>query len=161
MFDNATAITVEYSGSYTNHIPLNMNMSPVPAQYYWFGNSRNDATANAWNANVANPFLLSNFSGLQTSNPTLYTYMANNSFFTSKTIQGERLWVAFPQMNGLTQTTDLQKTKTEELDVSFQRRFAKGFNVNMNYTRLWSYAADFFPNPFDRSRPTPNSSWRS
>ncbi|MCU1236438.1 MAG: hypothetical protein JWP63_4405 [Candidatus Solibacter sp.] len=151
MLDNATAITVGYSGSYTNHIPLNMNMSPVPAQDYWFGNSRNDATANAWNANVANPFLLSNFSGLQTSNPTLYTYMANNSFFTSKTIQAQKLWVAFPQMNGLTQTTDLQKTKTEELDVSFQRRFAKGFNVNMNYTRLWSYAADYFPNPFDRS----------
>jgi hypothetical protein len=37
------------------------------------------------------------------------------------------------------------------MDVSFERRFAKGFNLNVAYTRLWNYAADYFPNPFDTS----------
>jgi hypothetical protein len=77
--------------------------------------------------------------------------MANNSFFTSKTIAQNKLWTPFQQMNGLTETTSKGKAKTEELQVSFQRRFSRGFNLNVNYTRLWQFAADYFPNPFDES----------
>jgi hypothetical protein len=100
---------------------------------------------------VTNPFYIGNFASLACSNAALYQYMANNSFFTSKTIAQNKLWTPFQQMNGLTETTSLAKAKTEELQVSFQRRFARGFNLNVAYTRLYQYAADYFPNPFDTS----------
>jgi hypothetical protein len=54
-------------------------------------------------------------------------------------------------MNGLTATEALGKAKTEQLEVSFQRRFFRGFNANAAYTRMYGYAADYFPNPFDAS----------
>jgi hypothetical protein len=34
MLDNATAVTVGYSGSYSDHMPLNRTLSAVSAQYY-------------------------------------------------------------------------------------------------------------------------------
>jgi hypothetical protein len=151
MLDNATVITVGYAGSYTDHINVNQTISAVPSQYYSYDTTRNNTVANNWNANVTNPFYIGNFASMQTTNAPLYNYMANNSFFTSKTIAQNKLWGSFQQMNGLTQTTSLGKAKTEELQVSFQRRFAKGFNLNVAYTRLYQYAADYFPNPFDSS----------
>jgi len=151
MLDNATAITVGYAGTYTDHINLNQSLSRVPVQYYSFDKARNNAVANNWNANLTNPFYIGNFAALENSQAALYQYMQNNSFFTSKTIAQNKLWGGFQQMNGLTETTSLGKAKTEELQVSFQRRFAKGFNLNVAYTRLYQYAADYFPNPFDAS----------
>ncbi len=151
MLDNATSITVGYTGSYSDRINLNQSVSTVPAQYYSFDTTRNNTVANNWNANVANPYYLGNFASLQNANPTLYQYMTNNSFFTSKTIAQNKLWTQYAQMNGLTQTTSLGKAKTNEIQVSFQRRFSKGFNVNASYTRLYQFAADYFPNPFDAS----------
>jgi len=151
MLDNATAITVGYAGSYSQYLPLNESLAAVPPQYWSYANSLNQTVANNWNANVTNPFYLGNFASLQSSNAALYNYMANNSFFTSKTIAQNKLWTPYQQMNGLTETTDKGKAKTEELDVSFQRRFSKGFNLNVNYTRLDQHAADYFPNSFDAS----------
>jgi hypothetical protein len=43
----------------------------------------------------------------------------------------------------------LGRARTHELDLAIQRRFAKGLNVNLAYTRLYNYATDYFPNPFD------------
>jgi Carboxypeptidase regulatory-like domain len=149
MIDNASSITVGYAGSYSQHLPLSQSASAVPAQYWSFSDVQNNTVANNWNANVTNPFYLNNFSGLQSSNPSLYNYMANNSFFTSPTITQSKLWVPYAQMNGLNVISDLGRAKTEELDIAFQRRFAKGLNLNVAYTRLWNYAADYFPNPFD------------
>jgi hypothetical protein len=74
MLDNATAVTVGYAGSYSDHINLNQSQSAVPAQYYSYASVRNNTVANNWNANVSNPFYLGNFSGLQNSNPALYQY---------------------------------------------------------------------------------------
>ena len=50
-------------------------------------------------------------------------------------IAQNKLWGQFQQMNGLTLTTSKGKTKTEELQVSFQRRF----------TSLCSYQFRNFP----------------
>jgi hypothetical protein len=149
MLDNATVITVGYAGTYTDHTNLSQSLSAVPFQYYSFDNARNNTVANNWNANVTNPFYIGNFASLAASNAALYQYMQNNSFFTSKTIAQNKLWGPYQQMNGLTMTSSKGKVKTEELQVSFQRRFTKGFNVNLAYTRLYQYNADYFPNPYD------------
>jgi len=148
---SATVVDVAYSGSYSDNILINQTLNAVPAQYWNFADSRNNTVANLWNTNITNPFLLSNFAGLQTSNPLLYQYMSTNSFFTSTTIHQSVLWAPFAQMNGLTATVPRGKAKTEELDISINRRFAKGFNVNAAYTRLGLWAADYFPNQFDTS----------
>jgi hypothetical protein len=147
--DNATSVTIGYAGSYSANIPITQNLAPVPAQDYWFGSVRNDAVANNWNANVTNPYYIGNFASLQSSNPQLYNYMSNNSFFTSKTIPQSKLWAPDSQMNGLTMISTLGRARTHELDLAIQRRFAKGFNINLAYTRLYNYATDYFPNPFD------------
>jgi hypothetical protein len=54
-------------------------------------------------------------------------------------------------MNGLTESVPLGRARTEQFDVTLNRRFAQGFNVNAAYTRLGAWAADYFPNPFDVS----------
>ncbi|HWB82710.1 MAG TPA: carboxypeptidase-like regulatory domain-containing protein [Bryobacteraceae bacterium] len=145
-------LDVAYAGSYTDHGPMNQTIGAVPAQYYNYSNTRNDAVANAMNANVTNPFYIGNFADLKTSNPTVYNYMASNSFFTSKTARVSQLVQAFPQMtSSFREQAPQLKAKTEETDISFERRFSKGWNLQVAYTRLWNYTADYFPNPFDTS----------
>jgi hypothetical protein len=124
-------------------------MSALPAQYYWFGNQRNDTVANNLNTNLPNPYNLANFTDLRTSNPALYQLMSTNSFFTSATIRKSALLAPYSQMNGLTQTTALGKVRTHQFDSSLQRRFANGSNFTINYTRFYNYSADYFANPFD------------
>ncbi len=93
---------------------------------------------NLLNANVTNPFLISNFESLRTSNPALYNQMAGNSFFTSPTIQRHRLLRPFPHMSsgdGLDfQTLPLGENRAHSLELSFNRRFANGFTTNVFYT---------------------------
>ena len=148
---SATVVDVAYSGSYSNHINVNQTLNAVPAQYWNFTDARNNTVANLWNTNLTNPFLLSNFASLQTSNPLLYSYMSTNSFFTATTIHQSVLWAPYAQMNGLTETVPIGRAKTEELDISISRTLSKGFNVNAAYTRLGLWAADYFPNSFDTS----------
>ena len=84
------------------------------------------------------------------SDPAQYTNLSTLGFFTSATIQKNVLLRAFPQMNGLTQSNaPLGKANTDSLQVVFQRRFAKGFNLNAGYTRMRANAADYFYNEFD------------
>jgi hypothetical protein len=144
-------INIGYAGSYSDRLPVTQTLSPLPAAYSWFGNSRNDTVANNLNTNVANPYYISNFADIATSNPQLYTLMASNSFFTSKTIRKSTLLSPYSQMNGLTETEAMGKVKTHELDLSVQRRFAGGLNFTVSYTRLYNYTADYFPNSFDTS----------
>jgi hypothetical protein len=144
-------LDVAYAGSYSDHMPINQTLDALPAQYWSYATTRNNTVANTLNANVTNPFYIGNFASLQSSNPTLYQYMAVNSFFSSPTIHASQLLAPFPQMSSLIETVPLGKAKTEELDVSFARRFSNGFNVNAAYTKLYNYAADYFPNPFASS----------
>lgn len=147
----STVIDVAYAGSYSDHMPINQSLAALPAQYWSYGTTRNNTVANTLNANVTNPYYIGNFASLQTSNPALYQYMATNSFFSSSTIHASSLLAPFSQMTGLTETVALGRAKTEELDMSFERRFSNGLNLNVSYTRMYNYAADYFPNPFDTS----------
>ena len=142
---------VAYAGSYSDRVPIAKTITALPAEYWAYGTTRNNTVANAMNANVTNPFYIGNFASLQNSNPTLYQYMATNSFFSSRTIRTSQLLLPLPHLSGLTEQAPKGKVKTEELNVSFERRFSQGFNFNLAYTRLWNYAADYFPNQFDTS----------
>ena len=57
-------------------------------------------------------------------------------------------------MTGLNNTTaSVGKVRTDSLVISFQRRFSKGFNLHLSYTRLNDRDATTFLNPFE-TQPT-------
>jgi len=117
-----------------DHLAVSQNLQGLPAQYWNTTMTRNNAIATNLNANVPNPFNISNFASLQSSNPALYRQMSTLGFFTSSTIAKNRLLRAFPQMNGLTTTQYYGKAKNNSFQAGFQRRLSKGLNLNANYT---------------------------
>jgi hypothetical protein len=148
---SSMVLNVGYAGSYSDRLPINQSMNALPAQYWWYGTTRNDTIANNLNTNITNPYNIANFAAIKTSNPALYQLMSTNSFFTSGTIRKSALLSPYSWMNGLTATVPKGKVKTHELDVSLQRRFSNGSNFMVSYTKLYNYAADYFPNTFDNS----------
>jgi hypothetical protein len=142
-------IDVSYAGSRTDDNYLNKSLDALPAQYWNTTNTRNNAIASNLSTNVANPFYIGNFSSLKTSNPLLYQNMSSLSFFTSPTITKAQLLLPYPQLTGLTDYTNEGKVKTHELEVFFTKRFSKGFNANIAYTRMYGQAADYYYNTFD------------
>jgi hypothetical protein len=144
-------IDVAYVGSRAARVPVGLNLSPLPEQFWATGTVRNDTLAGNLNANVTNPFRITSFAALQSADPLNYQNMSTLAFFTGATIRKNQLLRAFPQMNGLTVgNASLGKSSTESLEINFQRRFSKGFNLNVGYTRLRNRAADFFYDEFDR-----------
>ena len=126
------------------------NLAPLPSQFWAIGMVRNDVMANYMNANVTNPFLLSNFASLQQSDPLLYNQPATRSFFTSGTIRKNQWLRPYPQMSSLVQTSGpYGQFRTDEMVLGMERRFAKGFNLNVAYTRLRTQSRTTYWNEFD------------
>lgn len=143
-------VSVGYAGSYSDQIRLARKLDFLPAQYWNTTNVRNNALASNLNANVTNPYALANFASLQTSNQILYQALASRAFFTSSTISKNRLLRPFSQMNGLTDNSDTSgAVKTHAIEATFQRRFARGFTVNANYTGLYQRDRLYYYNEFD------------
>jgi hypothetical protein len=131
-------LEVSYDGSYSGRMTLTRTLAPIPAQFYNFTSSRNDAAASFMSASVPNPFKPANFADIQASNPTLYNNVINTSgFFTSNTIQVQQLIRAFPQMNGISKFGFPDgAAKTNGVTVSVNRRFAQGFMLDFGYAYL-------------------------
>ena len=132
------SVELAFNTSYGDHVNASIREDYLPEQWWNGSNVRDLTQQNLLNANVTNPFYIGNFSSLQTTDPALYARMAGNSFFTSPTIQKNRLLRAFPQMsvgNGLVEN-DLPtgKTRAKSIEVSLNRRFADGFSANVVYT---------------------------
>jgi hypothetical protein len=140
------SIEVAYNGSFADHVDASIRQDYLPEQFYNGSNVRDLTQQNLLNANVANPFFIGNFAALKTSNPTLYSRMAGNAFFTSATIQRNRLLRPFPQYAVTTACNatltncfvygdlPLGKTRAKSIEISFSRRFANGFNGAVIYT---------------------------
>ncbi len=151
-------IEVAYAGSYSDRVYIDDRpLNPLPEQFFADGLVRNDANATNMDSNVANPFRLSNFASIQASDPFLYGFMSNSGFYIGNTIRKNRLLRPFPQMSSdLRQDlSPIGKVRTHALELSFERRFSKGFSLNFAYTRLKDREADYFHNEFD-----PLPSWR-
>ena len=145
-------VNVFYAGSHSDRISLGRNESPLPRQYWATGTARNDAVANNLNANVVNPFFIGNFNSADFS-PLVWADMNTSGFFTSRTIRKSQLLRPFSHMNGLTNNTEHSAyTKSREIQVSFEKRFSKGWNLNVAYTGMRLREADFFVNEFDNQR---------
>jgi hypothetical protein len=145
-------VSMTYTGSYSSDVYINKNVNPVPAAYWWRGTSRNTAIDSWLNGGVTNPFRLStNFPNLANENPALWSDMNTQSFFTNSTISRAQLLKAFPQMTGLTQEmSPLGRVRTHGVELTFNRRFTKGWNLMLAYTGTKARAADWFPNQYDQ-----------
>jgi hypothetical protein len=149
-------VTVGYAGTYADQVRAARKLDILPAEFWNTTQVRNNALASNLNANVTNPFALQNFASLQTSDPVLYQAMASRGFFTSPTIQKNRLLRPFSQMNALMDAASADgAVRTHSLEASFQRRFASGFTFNANYTALYERDGNFYFNEFDAE-----PSWR-
>jgi hypothetical protein len=150
------ALTVAYSGSYSDHIAVSQKLDALPERYWATGLVRNNAIATNLNQNVPNPFYIGNFTALQKSDPVAWTYLSAQSFFASPTIRKSQLLRAFPQMNGLTNSAAPNgKNRVHSFEVALQRRFSQGFSLNLNYAALRertsnSYYDEFAGSPYWR-----------
>ena len=80
---------------------------------------------------MTNPYALSNFAALRTTNPVLYQRMSANGFFTAATVQRNRLLRPFSHINNLTfSNLPLGEVKVHSLQINVNRRFADGFTAN-------------------------------
>ncbi len=77
-------IEVAYVGTYSDHLAISQPLQPLAQQYWAQGNVRDNAVATAMNLAVTNPFTLTNFAGLKTTDPLIYQSMSGNSFFTAR-----------------------------------------------------------------------------
>ena len=151
---SSMALIVNYNGALTRRITLAHNLSFVPAAYFTGGNVLNPNTT-ALNANVPNPFYISNFAALQTNNTTVYNdVIASRSFFTNKTVTYSSLLHAYPQMSSVSEQAPVGQSKFEELSVSWTRRMNKGLEYAINYQKDFGYDRDYYANSFD-----PSPSW--
>lgn len=156
----STVITVSYAGSYSDHISLQTKLDTLPEKYWADGLARNDAVASNMNANVPNPFYLGNLNPADFP-AAVWADMQTNGFFTSKTIRKNQLLRAFPHMasgNGLRNTYDYgYYTRSDEFQVNFEKRFSRGWNMNIGYTAMKLREADFRYNEWD-TKPTERTS---
>ncbi len=134
-----TAIDIAYAGSYADRQGIALRLDYLPEQYWSSANVRDTSANDYLTQNVPNPFHISNFEALRTSNPLLYQRMAGSTFFTSTTTQRHRLLRAFPHMsagnNGLQlQDQPLGVIKSHALEIVLTRRYANGLSANAALT---------------------------
>jgi len=153
---SSTVVEAAYMGAYSDRVYITRNLNPLPESFWAEGNTRNNTIANNLNANVRNPFQLGNFTALRASAPLVYQDLSNQAFFTSTTIRKHQLLRLFPLASGLSQrNAPFGEVKTHDLELSFERRFSKGFNLYFAYTRLSDKDRDVYLNEFDSA-----PSWR-
>ena len=143
-------VEASYWGQYGDRLFVTTRLDPLPAQYWNTSNSRNNTIATNMNQQVTNPFHISNFESIRTSDPALYQHMTTLGQFTSPTIARNRLLRPFPHMNGLNDTAaNTGAARTHALELNFQRRFAQGFTLNASYSRMLQENRTFLDNEFE------------
>jgi hypothetical protein len=148
-------VQASYEGTYATDLNINVSQSAIPSIYYSRANVRDATQDSNLGANVTNPFNINNFASLATTMPAIYQDMATKSFYTSATIQKANLIRAYPSGN-ISIPYPIGKARSQEFDLSFNRRFSKGLTANFAYTAMITkQATSFFQawSPFDPVSP--------
>ncbi len=139
-----------YLGSSSDRISIGQRLDPLPEQYWASGQYRNNTIANYLNGNVANPFRITNFASLQTSNPLLYQDMNGNGFFTGATRARSSLLRPNGHLNGSTNSrAPLGKSRYHDLELTLNKRFSNGMMYSVSLIRTWNQQATGFQNEYD------------
>ena len=131
-------IEVAYVGSRADRLSVvGYRQDALPEKYWASGNVRDNTTASYLNANLPNPFHILHFEPLRTSHPLVYRHMSTLSFFASSIIRRHQLLRPFPHMNSLVPLNIPEGDgRTQSMEVSFDRRFSRGFSAKVAYTAL-------------------------
>jgi hypothetical protein len=142
-------LDVSYNIGYTSDLQVTKGFTNTPASFYAGGQQPN-TTPNALLAgNVPNPFLLSNFSGLASSNPAAYNLMSSRGYYTSPTIPVGSLLRASPQYSGLSLNQSLGQTHFHEFLINLTRRYSRGLTLMASLQLNDHHDRDYFANGFD------------
>jgi len=145
-------IEASYWGQWSDRIGLTVREDALAESNWATGNTRNNALATELNRQVANPFQLANFASLQTADPLLYQHLSTLGRFQSATVAKNALMRPNPHMNGLNNNaTPVGQARTHALELNFQRRMSKGFNLNASYTRMLQENRTTIENEFNTS----------
>ncbi len=143
-------VEISYWGQYSDRIGITKKLDSLPGENWNSTNQRNNTISGNLNANVTSPFYLPNFVSLQSSNPTLYNQMSTLGFFTSSTVQLNRLMRLYPQMNGLNEANAPFGTGTiKAVEANYSKRMGKGLNLNASFTWMDPRQATIYSNEFD------------
>ena len=115
-------VEASYVGNRATHLPVSRNLNFIPAQYLSRAPFRDTATINYLGAQFPSPFY-----GL-------------NPQYTSTTMSRSSLLLPYPQFGNITYLDPVGYSWYHALQAQAERRFAKGFTLQMAYT--WSRAMD-------------------
>ena len=145
-----------YLGSFSDRISLGRRLDPLPEKYWATGLIRNNALTNDLNTNFPNPFRVTNFVSLQTSNPLVYQDISSNAFFTATTRQRQSLLRPFGHVNGSSNSrAPIGESKYHDFEFTLNKRFSQGMSYQVSYIRTFNQDRDVLENEFDE-KPT----WR-
>ncbi len=159
----SSMLEITYNIAYSSHFSLGKNYTYTPASFYAGGQQPNTAPNNLLGQTVQNPFALSNFSGVASSNPAAYGLMSLNQFFTQQQTSVGSLIRPYQQMSGLQINEALGQTHFQEILINFTRRYSHGLTVmgtlqiNDQHDRnYWQNGFDALPSwqPSNSSAPT-------
>jgi hypothetical protein len=147
---------VSYNLGYVPNLGVTRDLNALPKEFWATGNARNAAVDAELNRNVTNPFRLTNFTGLQSSNRALYQDLSTLSFFTAAVVRKNQLLRPFPHQTGLTQSQEaIGENKSNSMIVRLERRFRNGFLFNTHWEWAHTMSRDWFANAYDT-----NPLWR-
>jgi hypothetical protein len=148
-FSNSTMLDVSYNIARTSHLQVTKGFAYTPASFYAGGQQPNTSPNALLSSKITNPFLISNYNGLASSNPVVYKRMSLNSYFTQPQIPISDLVRAYPQMSGLSLNQSLGESHFQELLITLTRRYSGGLTVMTSLQVNDDHDRDYFANPFD------------
>ena len=151
-FGSSTMLEIAWVGSLVTDAPILKSYSYTPSQFYtdFAGMQPNFAANTLLNSTIPNPFQLSNFSGVQASNPAAYSIMSHASRFTAATTSVSSLVHAYPQ-GGLSMYRSMGESKFQELQINVTKRYTNGFSFMGAFQVNQQHDRDWFRNGFDAS----------
>ena len=160
-------VDVSYNGSLAR-VPLLPSLTYVPQQYWAAGNVRIQAVDDNLTQNLPNPFNIKNLAPMALSDPLLYKWVSQVGLFTGTNIRKNQLLRAYPQMSnvfgvrpGETFADERGRVRYHDVQVQAIKRYSRGFQTAVMYTRAYSQAQDYYLNDFE-ARPSwhPNNNVR-
>ncbi len=151
---DSMVLDVSYNIGYTSNLQVTKGFAYTPAAFYAGGQQPNTAPNTLLSSKINNPFAISNFGGVASSNPGAYNMMSLNTYFTQQQIPISNLVRAYPQMNGLSLNRSLGETHFQEALISLTRRYSRGLTLMASIQFNDQHDRDYFANGFD-----PSPSW--
>lgn len=131
-----SVIEVGYQGNRATRLRVSTELNPVPAQYLSTSPVRDDTAINFLTAAVPNPFR-----GIEAFRGT--------AFFTNANTNRMQLLRPLPHFGSLTTSLPAGSSWYHALTARFERRFARGFLMQANYTWSKAMEATEYLNPTD------------